>query len=210
MLQLNLDQTVIVVKYWIFGDSLVSPLWLLLCFYPNILGGGRDLWIVLCDSINAGSVVMTLQLYLQKDFVWTFCTHRQWEREKTLVASARAQVTWWNFHYLILFLFIHPPQRFWSVACVARERRSCGDGLRCPRWILRHNYSYQQRGYHRNWKGNFCIRWIWMDELMVILWMDSKMFASALLGSSAHTELWHHRGFARTACPSSNESDREL
>ena len=39
------------------GGSLESPCWLHLIFCPKILGDGRDLQMVLCHSMNAGSVV---------------------------------------------------------------------------------------------------------------------------------------------------------
>ena len=41
-----------------------SPKWLHLTSCTKILGGGKDLRIVLCHSMNAGSVVGTLKPYL--------------------------------------------------------------------------------------------------------------------------------------------------
>ena len=53
-------------------------------FCPKILGGGGDLRMVLCHSMNAGSVVGipwgggdTRTLSYTKKLVWTFCTHRR-------------------------------------------------------------------------------------------------------------------------------------
>ena len=41
----------------VIGSSLESHLWLPLAFCPNILGGGSDLWMVLCHSMNVDSVM---------------------------------------------------------------------------------------------------------------------------------------------------------
>ena len=53
-------------------------------FFSKILGGYRDLQMVLCHSMNAGSVVgiplgggNTQTLPFAKEFVWTFYTQRQ-------------------------------------------------------------------------------------------------------------------------------------
>ena len=61
---------------------------------PKILGGGRDLRIVLCHSSNVGSLVRIpwdggeiQTLPYAREFVWTFCTHSQWVA-KTLGTSA--------------------------------------------------------------------------------------------------------------------------
>ena len=76
------------------GGSLESPWWLLLAFWPKILTGSRDLWIVLCHSMNAGSVVGipwgggdTQTLPYVKEFVWTLGAHTiSW-----VIACAQAQ-----------------------------------------------------------------------------------------------------------------------
>ena len=54
------------VKGKVIGGSLESPWWLLLGFCSKILGGGGDLQMVLCVSMNAGSVVGTLKSYLMQ------------------------------------------------------------------------------------------------------------------------------------------------
>ena len=52
----------------LIGGSLESPLWLLLAFCSKILGSGREPQMVLCQSLNAGSVVVTLKPYhMQKN-----------------------------------------------------------------------------------------------------------------------------------------------
>ena len=60
-------------------------------FLPKILGGGGDIQMVLCHSINAGWVVGipwggvdTQTPPCEKESVWTFCTHK-WRRSKSLV-----------------------------------------------------------------------------------------------------------------------------
>ena len=83
----------------IFGGSMV--------FCPKILGGGGDLWKVLCHSMNAGSVVVIswgggdTQNLMQKNSFERF-TFTGTGNTKTLGASARTiahiKATWWNFH----------------------------------------------------------------------------------------------------------------
>ena len=53
----------------------------------------RNLRMVLCHSMNAGSVVGTLKPYLICKRIWTFCTHREWGCKNF----------GWNFHYFLHF-----------------------------------------------------------------------------------------------------------
>ena len=65
---------------------LESPQSLLLAHYLKMLGGSRDLWMVLCHSLNAGLVVGgipwhggdTQSLPYAKEFVWTYCANGWW------------------------------------------------------------------------------------------------------------------------------------
>ena len=55
-LSVNAPLTTHILLFWWFVSILVVAF----DIYFNILGGGRDLGMVLCHSINAGSVVGTL------------------------------------------------------------------------------------------------------------------------------------------------------
>ena len=46
------------IVFLIIGGFLESPLWLLLAFCPTFLEADGDLQIVLCNSINVGSLVV--------------------------------------------------------------------------------------------------------------------------------------------------------
>ena len=57
----------------LIGGSLESPSWLFLAFCSKILGGGREPQMVLCQSMNGGSVVGTLKpYYIQKNLFELF------------------------------------------------------------------------------------------------------------------------------------------
>ena len=67
---------------------------MVLGFSPQNLGGGRDIWIILCHSMNAGPVVEipwgsrdTQTLPYTKEFVWTGSGYAE-----TLGVSACAKV----------------------------------------------------------------------------------------------------------------------
>ena len=50
----NVELQTVSTVYTFIGGSLESPKWLLLVFYPKILGSGGDLQMVLCHSMNTG------------------------------------------------------------------------------------------------------------------------------------------------------------
>ena len=96
-----------------------SSWWLLLAFGSKILGGGRDLRMVLCDSMNTGWVVGdsmntswvvgTLEPYLLLSNSLEFLTLRGSRNAKINIpraclhpgAHSRPNEPWWNIQCLI-------------------------------------------------------------------------------------------------------------
>ena len=94
-----------------------SSQWLLLDCCPKILGGGRDLQMVLCHSMNAGWGVGKLRgggdtqtLPAVIKFIWTFCTQRQWGCKNIFLAPAHTlvpqQAISWKYNYLIFVIIL--------------------------------------------------------------------------------------------------------
>ena len=102
----------------IFGDSLASPWWLLLAFCTNILGDGRDLWIVVllekeCSFSGADNVRW-----------WGLSnTTRRWGYKNFPIfpssqALALVHIQWMIVHILNIFCFELP--------CNWQIERECG------------------------------------------------------------------------------------
>ena len=99
----------------IFGGLLESP-WLLLAFWPKILGGDRDLRMVLLSFYEcrfSGGDTMRWWGHsnptLCKRICLNFCTRRQWDEKTSDMGThtiAHAEVTWWNLYYLNFFLLV--------------------------------------------------------------------------------------------------------
>ena len=88
--------------WWLIGVTLGVPL----AFWPKILGGGMYLWMVLCHSMNAGSVVgiprgggNNQPYHIQKNLFEHFPFTGSGDGHLCPGATTRAQEPLlWNFH----------------------------------------------------------------------------------------------------------------
>ena len=108
---INITTSFLVDRY----GHLIGCFWL---FPLKFDGGGKDLQMVLCDSMKVGSVVGTLKPYLIQRICLNFAhTDRKDVKNFDVSACATSHIinparkqrfASWNFHYLILVEFLAP------------------------------------------------------------------------------------------------------
>ena len=124
-------------------------------FWPKIFGGGRNLRMVLCHSMQVQwweyhevwglsnptvckriclNSLHSKAVEMQKLQVWVLAP------SLIITHTLKQWPTWWDFHYLIFLNVKTPACRFWSEKCL--------------------------QSYNRNWN----LKWVFSNIIHVFLW----------------------------------------